>query len=302
MQNNIVSIAITQEDIKSKIHSIRNMQVMIDSDLAELYQVETKQLNKAVNRNIARFPERFRFQLTKEEYEEVLRFQIGTLKDKPVENGRGQHRKYLPYVFTEQGVSMLSAVLRSDIAIEISIQIIDTFVEMKKYISTNEMLFQRFERIENKLTIHDENFNQLFKAMEDKNSVPEQMIFYNGEFFDAYSFVSNLIRSATRSIVLVDNYIDDATLTLFTKNQLVNVTIYTHSISRQLKSDLDKYNSQYKPIIIKNFKDSHDRFLIVDDVDVYSIGASLKDLAKKMFAFNKMSSFTLTDIINEKVI
>ena len=293
MPNNLAPLS----NIKSKIYTIRNQQVMLDSDLAELYQVETKQLNKSVNRNIARFPERFRFQLSKEEYETVLRFQNGTLKDNSSEDKRGQHRKYLPFVFTEQGVSMLSAVLRSDIAIEVSIKIIDTFVEMKRVISSNELLFQRFERIEQKLSVHDDNFNQVFKALENRQETQKQMIFYNGELFDAYQFIADLIRSAKQSIVLVDNYIDDNTLTLFTKNQNVDVLIYTHTISKQLKLDLEKYNAQYRPLEIKNFKNSHDRFLIIDSTVVYNIGASLKDLGKKMFAINKMDSFTLEDII-----
>jgi len=293
MPNNLAPLP----DIKSKIYTIRNQQIMLDSDLAELYQVETKQLNKSVNRNIARFPERFRFQLSKEEYETVLRFQNGTLKDSLSEDRRGQHRKYLPFVFTEQGVSMLSAVLRSDIAIEVSIKIIDTFVEMKRVISSNELLFQRFERIEQKLSVHDDNFNQVFKALENRQETQKQMIFYNGELFDAYQFIADIIRSAKQSIVLVDNYIDDNTLTLFTKNQNVDVLIYTHTISKQLKLDLEKYNAQYKPLEIKNFKNSHDRFLIIDNTVVYNIGASLKDLGKKMFAINKMDSFTLEDII-----
>lgn len=206
-------------------------------------------------------------------------------------------RRYLPFVFTEQGVSMLSAVLRSDIAIEVSIKIIDTFVEMKRVISSNELLFQRFERIEQKLSVHDDNFNQVFKALENRQEIQKQMIFYNGELFDAYQFIADIIRSAKQSIVLVDNYIDDNTLTLFTKNQNVDVLIYTHTISKQLKLDLEKYNAQYRPLEIKNFKNSHDRFLIIDNTVIYNIGASLKDLGKKIFAINKMDSFTLEDII-----
>jgi len=294
MPNNLT---LSHINIKSKIYTIRNLQVMFDSDLAELYQVQTKQLNKSVNRNIARFPERFRFQLTKEEYETVLRFQIGTLKDNLNEDGRGRHRKYLPFVFTEQGVSMLSAILRSDIAIEVSIKIIDTFVEMKRVISSNELLFKKFERIEQKLLVHDDNFNQVFKALENNQEMQTQMIFYNGELFDAYQFIADIIRSAKQSIVLVDNYIDDKTLTLFTKNQNVDILIYTHTISKQLKLDIEKYNTQYKAIEIKSFKDSHDRFLIIDNTIVYNIGASLKDMGKKIFAINKMDSFTLADII-----
>jgi len=295
MSNNLVPLS----DIKSKIYTIRNQQVMLDSDLAELYQVETKVFNQAVKRNIARFPNRFRFQLSDEENEIVLRSQFVTsslVSEKAIPSQHGG-RRYLPFVFTEQGVSMLSAVLRSDIAIEVSIKIIDTFVEMKRVISSNELLFQRFERIEQKLSVHDDNFNQVFKALENRQETQKQMIFYNGELFDAYQFIADIIRSAKQSIVLVDNYIDDNTLTLFTKNQNVDVLIYTHTISKQLKLDLEKYNAQYRPLKIKNFKNSHDRFLIIDNTVVYNIGASLKDLGKKMFAINKMDSFTLEDII-----
>lgn len=295
MPNNLAPLS----DIKSKIYTIRNQQVMLDSDLAELYQVETKVFNQAVKRNIARFPNRFRFQLSDEENEIVLRSQFVTSSLMSQKTTPSQHggRRYLPFVFTEQGVSMLSAVLRSDIAIEVSIKIIDTFVEMKRVISSNELLFQRFERIEQKLSVHDDNFNQVFKALENRQETQKQMIFYNGELFDAYQFIADIIRSAKQSIVLVDNYIDDNTLTLFTKNQNVDVLIYTHTISKQLKLDLEKYNAQYRPLEIKNFKNSHDRFLIIDNTVVYNIGASLKDLGKKMFAINKMDSFTLEDII-----
>ena len=295
MPNNLALLS----DIKSKIYTIRDQQVMLDSDLAELYQVETKVFNQAVKRNIARFPNRFRFQLSDEENEIVLRSQFVTSSLMSQKTTPSQHggRRYLPFVFTEQGVSMLSAVLRSDIAIEVSIKIIDTFVEMKRVISSNELLFQRFERIEQKLSVHDDNFNQVFKALENRQETPKQMIFYNGELFDAYQFIADIIRSAKKSIVLVDNYIDDNTLTLFTKNQNVDVLIYTHTISKQLKLDLEKYNAQYRPLEIKNFKNSHDRFLIIDNTVVYNIGASLKDLGKKMFAINKMDSFTLEDII-----
>jgi len=161
-------LIINEQTIQSKIYTIRNKQVMLDSDLAKLYQVETKQLNKAVNRNLKRFPEHFRFQLTKEEYEMILRFQNGTLKENLNDDMRGKHRKYLPYVFTEQGVSMLSAVLRSDIAIAVSIKIIDAFVNMRRVIASNLPMFERFERIEQRLSVHDKNFEKLFKALEDK--------------------------------------------------------------------------------------------------------------------------------------
>jgi len=276
----------TNIDIKSKIYTIRDKQVMLDRDLAELYGVETKNLNRAVTRNIERFPEKFRFQLTREEYEN-LRFQFGTLS-LDSENTWGKHTKYLPYVFTEQGVSMLSAVLKSKTAIDISIKIIDSFVSMRKFISQNASVFQRLEILEQNQLITNTNCDKIFKATEEKNPIQSQGIFYNGQIFDAHNFVSELIRKAKNSIVLIDNYVDDSTLLLFSKNQNINVVIYTDTFTKALKLDLEKYNKQYKDISIETNKKFHDRFLIIDNKDVYHIGASLKDLGKKTFAFSKL--------------
>jgi hypothetical protein len=272
-------LIVDEKSIKDKIYTIRGVQVMLDRDLARLYRVETKVFNQAVKRNIKRFPESFRFQLTKEEFQS-LRSQIVTFKE-------NLNTKYLPYAFTEQGVSMLSAVLKSDIAIEVSIKIIESFVNMRKIISSNALMFERFERLEERLNIHDENFKKIFNAIEDKSIKPKQGIFYDGQVFDAYVFVSDLIKGAKKSIVLIDNYVDESVLTLFGKNQNIHVTIYSHNISKQLKLDLKKYNTQYKPIELKPFRESHDRFMIIDETEVYHIGASLKDLGKRWFAFSK---------------
>ncbi|MBT6774899.1 ORF6N domain-containing protein [Candidatus Woesearchaeota archaeon] len=267
--------------IKNKIYTIRGLQVMLDFDLAELYNVEIKRLNEQVKRNIGRFPDNFMFQLTFSEYNS-LRSQFATL-----ESRRGEHRKYLPFAFTEQGVAMLSGVLRSSTAVNVSIQIMNTFVAMRKFLLTNAQLFQRIDQTEQKLLEHDHKFEQVFSLIEDKSIKPEKGIFFDGQIFDAYKFVSDLIRSAKKSIVLVDNYVDDSVLTLFSKRDKdVEVNIYTKEISKQLKLDLTKYNSQYPLITIKEFKNSHDRFLIIDD-NVYHFGASLKDLGKKWFAFSK---------------
>ena len=271
---------IDSSDIQDKIFTIRGMQVILDRDLATLYQVQTKVLNQAIKRNIQRFPKKFRFQLTKEELQN-LRSQNVTFKENLT-------TKYLPYVFTEFGVSMLSAVLKSNIAIEVSIKIIESFINMKRVINSNTLMYQRFERIEKRLSIHDENFEKIFKAIEDKTIQPKQGIFYNGQIFDAYSFVIDLIKSAKKTILLIDNYIDETTLTILSKNQNINSIIYTSKISKQLKLDIEKYNQQYKKIELKKFDLSHDRFLIIDDEEVYHIGASLKDLGKKWFAFSKM--------------
>ncbi|MDP8052154.1 ORF6N domain-containing protein [Pasteurella atlantica] len=272
-------------DIKSKIYTIRNKQVMLDRDLASLYGVELKRLTEQVKRNIARFPEHFRFQLTQQEYEN-LRSQFATLRSGEENNTWGTHTKYLPYVFTEQGVSMLSAVLRSSTAIEVSIKIIDSFVTMRKFISQNGDIFKRIETLEQSQLITNTNIDKIFKALENKDPIQQQGIFFNGQIFDAHKFVSDLIRKSQKHIVLIDNYIDDSTLTLFQKNQRINVTIYTHSINKTLKLDLEKYNQQYKKIDIQINKNFHDRFLIIDDKEIYLIGASLKDLGKKVFGFS----------------
>ena len=267
-------------DIQDKIFTIRGVQVILDRDLANLYQVETKVFNQAVKRNIERFPQNFRFQLNKYETNELVTNcdRFNSLK----------HSTSLPYAFTEFGVSMLSVILKGDIAINISIKIIESFVNMRKIIGSNTLMYQRFERIESRLSIHDENFEKIFKAIEDKSLQVEEGIFYNGQVFDAYSFVSDLVKSAKKSIVLIDNYVDESTLTILSKNQNINTTIYTSKISKQSRLDIEKYNQQYKKIELKKFDLSHDRFLIIDDAEVYHIGASLKDLGKKWFAFSKM--------------
>ena len=268
-------------DIKSKIYTIRDKQVMLDRDLAELYSVENRALNQAVKRNINRFPNDFMFQLTKEEFEN-WKSQIVT------SNSDKMGLRKMPYVFTEQGVSMLSAILKSDIAVDVSVKIVREFVNMRKLISQNALIFQKFDNIEQKLLKHDDKFDKVFEALEDKNPIQSQGIFFDRQIFDAHNFVSDLIRSAKSSIVLIDNFVDDSTLLLFSKNQNIDVTIHTNIFSKALKLDLEKYNKQYKDISIKTNKKFHDRFLIIDNKEVYHIGASLKDLGKKTFAFSKM--------------
>ncbi|MDP8185127.1 ORF6N domain-containing protein [Phocoenobacter skyensis] len=270
-------------DIKSKIYTIRAKQVMLDRDLALLYGVETRTFNQAVKRNIKRFPSDFMFQLNEREFEN-WRSQF------VISNSDKMGLRYIPYAFTEQGVSMLSAILKSETAINISVKIIREFVQMRQTISNNQLLLQQLETLEKRQVTFeittDNKFNQLFKALESKDHIQQQGSFFNGQIFDAHKFVSDLIRKAQKNIVLIDNYIDDSTLTLFQKNQNVSVTIYTHSISKTIKLDLEKYNQQYKKIAIKRNKNFHDRFLIIDDKDIYLIGASLKDLGKKVFGFS----------------
>ena len=275
---------IKTEDSQSLIFTFRNEPVMIDRDLAKLYEVETKVLNQAVKRNLIRFPQFFRFQLADNESDELVtncdRFEM--LK----------HSSVNPYAFTEQGVAMLSAVLRSDIAVEVSIQIMQAFVNMKKFISSNAGIFQRLDNVENKQFITDEKIKQVFKALQNRSLAPTQGVFFDGQVFDAYLFVNKIIKQAEKSIVLIDNYIDESVLTLLSKrDKNVSATIYTNQVNKQLKLDLAKHNAQYPEIEIKILAECHDRFVVIDNKDLYHIGASLKDLGKKWFAFSRMDSF-----------
>ncbi|MDV3805218.1 DNA-binding protein [Elizabethkingia anophelis] len=273
---------IVPQEIRNLIYTIRGKQVMLDSDLASLYQVETKNLNRAVKRNIERFPLSFSFQLTEDETEN-LRCQIGTSSL----NYGG--RRYLPYVFTEQGIAMLSAVLRSDVAVRVSIEIMDAFVEMRRMLISNASLFHRLDKIEIRQLETDQKIEEIFKALESDKLQSEKGIFYNGQVFDAYKFVADIIRNAESSIILLDNYADDTVLTLLGKRKdNITAKIYTKTISNQLRLDVQRYNSQYPPIEIEIFPDAHDRFLIIDQTELYHIGASLKDLGKKWFAFSRM--------------
>jgi hypothetical protein len=273
--------------IQDRIYTIRNLQVMLDQDLAVLYEVTTKRLNEQLKRNIDRFPEEFCFQLTELEFEN-LRSQFATSKS---QGGR----RYFPYVFTEQGVAMLSAILKSKTAVQVSIQIMNAFVQMRKYINENYQLHQKVLDIERKQIIYgiktDKKFNQIFKAITSNERIPKQKIFFEGQTFDAYKFVSDIIRSAKKEIVLVDNFVDDTVLSLFIKRKdKVGIIIFCKNISKELLVDLEKFNSQYPPIEIKKFKLSHDRFLIVDQKEIYHFGASLKDLGKKWFAVSRFDN------------
>jgi hypothetical protein len=417
MQENINSIL---PEIENKIFTVRGLSVMLDSDLANLYQVETKKLNQAVKRNINRFPEWFMFQMTFTEWENLrfqigtssnegenasrsqiatlndmknveqenlrsqivtssendnkpenaLRFQIGTLESKSsdslrsqnvtlekinieqendsrsqnvtlnekqhiesenlrsqtatssneegntsrfqigtlnekkdfkeeflrsqfatLENQKGKHRKFLPFAFTEQGVAMLSAVLKSETAVKVSIQIMAAFVTLRKLHYQSAGLYQRLEVVEKKQIKADNHFNKIFSALEKRDTIPAQGIFFNGQIFDAYKFVADIIKSATTSIILIDNYIDETTLALLSKrNAETKAIIYSEDLSRNQIIDLQKLNDQYETIEIIKLKHNHDRFLIIDEKEMYHFGASLKDLGKKIFAFSKMDN------------
>ena len=280
------------EQIESLILTIRDKQVILDRDLARLYGVETKRLNQQVQRNLERFPEDFMFQLTKEEAE-FSRSQFATL------NGRGQNIKYLPYAFTENGIAMLSSVLRSPMAIATNIHIMRAFNAMRHFIGSQAQVFQRLEVVErNQLALttqvaeNNKKLEEVFRRLDDHSENPEKGIFYDGQIFDAYTFINERIREAKKRIVLIDNYVDDSVLTMLDKrNKGVDAVVYTKNISRQLSLDFEKHNAQYSPIEVKQFDRAHDRFLCIDDT-VYLIGASLKDLGKKWFGFVKLEQPT----------
>lgn len=279
-QNELVS----NKDIITRILTIRSVQIIIDRDLAGMYNVETKVLNQAVKRNIKRFPESFRFQLSKDEKNELVTNcdRFTNLK----------HSSVLPYAFTEQGVAMLSAVLRSEVAVKVSIQIMNAFVDMRKFLLNNAQLFQRLDRVERWQLESEKKFEQVFKALESRGQTPEKGIFFDGQVFDSYRFVADLIRKAKTSVVLIDNFVDDTVLTLLAKrSKKVTATIFTKQISKQLTLDIKKHNAQYPVITIKILPFAHDRFLLIDESELYHIGASLKDLGKKWFAFSKMDDF-----------
>ncbi len=281
------SLEVITNELENRILIIRGKQVMLDRDLAELFKVEVKVLNQGVKRNMERFPTSFRFQLEKDEYEN-LRSQIVTSS---LEHGG---RRYLPFVYTEQGVAMLSAILRSEVSIKISIEIMEAFVQMRKIISENNFIDQRLNKLERTQINSEMKFEEIFKALEKKEIQPEKGIFFEGEIFDAYIFISNLIRKAEKSIILIDNYIDDSVLTLFSKRKKgVHIQLYTKDIPKQLQLDIAKFNEQYPTLEAKILKNSHDRFLIIDETELYHIGASLKDVGKKWFAFSKMDSESL---------
>ena len=271
-------------NLKDKIHTIREKQVILDKDLAELYGVKTKRLNEQVKRNIKRFPDDFMFQLNESEYrlfKSTSRSQFATSKE-----SRGG-RQYLPLAFTEQGVAILSGLLKSEKAIEINIKIMRAFVEMRYFIQNNANIFQKFQQIDQKLLTHDENFNEIFKAIESKQLTPTQGIFYDGQIYDAYKFIKDLVNYAKESIVLIDNYINEETLIILA-NKNIKIKIYTKEITEKLRLAENKFNQQYGNLEIVQFNKSHDRFLIIDN-QTYHLGASLKDLGKKSFAFSKIN-------------
>ncbi|MEF2932528.1 MAG: ORF6N domain-containing protein [Clostridia bacterium] len=315
ISNLIVQDNLSNEEIKNLIYTIRGKQVMLDSDVAMLYHYETKKINQAVKRNIERFPEKFCFQLTEEEFSS-LRSQIVTLNKTTVQDnfedsslrsqfatlnentGRGKHRKYLPYVFTEQGIAMLSGLLKNDIAIQVSINIMDAFVEMRKFLMVNGQLFERLTNVEYKLLEHDKKFDKVFDQLQNEENI-KQKIFFEGQIYDAYSLIIDIIKKANKKILIIDNYIDDSVLKMLTKkNKNVEVVILTSNKSNIQKIDIQKFNKEYPILKVAETNKFHDRFIVIDNKEMYHLGASIKDLGKKCFGINKIEDL---DIV-EKVI
>ncbi len=279
-------------DIESKILAIRGQHVMIDRDLAELYGVETKVLNQAVKRNIERFPERFMFQLNEKEFE-FLRSQTVTSKTET----RGG-RQYLPYAFTEQGVAMLSAVLKSDTAVLTSIMIIDAFVAFRRFLQNNSKIFTEIDYLKKHAIESDRKIDELFDKMDRYKIEDRHGIFFQGQIFDAYAKFESFIAEAEKEIVLIDNYVDLTVLERFTKKKNgVKVTIFTYPKTKITSLDIQKFNEQYPTLVLKHTEKIHDRFLIIDNKILYHIGASLKDLGKKCFGFEIMDSSWIAEII-----
>ena len=286
---------IQNEEIKNLIYTIRGKQVMLDSDVAMLYQYDTKNVNKAMKRNRERFPEDFCFKLTEDEFKN-LRFQIGTL-NKKVNNGKVT-RKYLPYVYTEQGIAMLAGILKNDIAIKVSIMIIRAFIEMRKFIMSNTQVFERLTNVEYKLIEHDKKFDKVFNELQRDENI-KQKIFFKGQIYDAYSLVVKLIKRADKKIVIIDNYIDDSVLDILMKKKKdVEVEIVTSNNCKIENLDVSKFNEEYPSLKITQNNKFHDRFILIDNKELYHLGASIKDLGKKCFGITKIED---EDILNKFV-
>jgi len=312
----LIQNKISNEEIKNLIYTIRGKQVMLDSDVAMLYHYETKKVNQAVKRNIDRFPERFCFQLTEEEFSN-LRSQIVTLNQNTVHEGnensslrlqianlnentgRGKHRKYLPYVFTEQGIAMLSGLLKNDIAIQVSINIMDAFVEMRKFLMLNGQVFERLTNVEYKLLEHDKKFDKVFNQLLQEENI-KQRVFFEGQIYDAYSIIIDIIKKANKKMLIIDNYIDDSVLKMLTKKKNnVEVVILTSDKSNIQNIDIQKFNKEYPVLKVAKTNKFHDRFIVIDNKQTYHLGASIKDLGKKCFGINKIEDIEIIEkIIN----
>lgn len=289
IQNEIVS-----EDIKNLIYTIRGKQVMLDSDVAMLYHYETKKINQTVKRNIQRFPEKFCFKLTEKELEDMWSQFVTTSK---LEDNKYRSKKYLPYVFTEQGIAMLSGLLKNDIAIQVSINIMDAFVEMRKFLMLNGQVFERLTNVEYKLLEHDRKFDEVFNQLQTEEKI-KQRIFFDGQIYDAYSLILDIIKKADKKILIIDNYIDDSVLKMLTKKKKdVEVAILTSDKSNIDNLDIKKFNKEYPILKVAKTNKFHDRFIVIDNKEMYHLGASIKDLGKKCFGINKIEDMGIIERI-----
>ena len=296
----LIKNEISNEEIKYLIYTIRGKQVILDSDVAMLYHYETKKINQAVKRNIERFPERFCFQLTEEELE-IMWSQIVTTSK--LEDNKYRSKKYLPYVFTEQGIAMLSGILKNEIAVQVSIKIMDAFVEMRKFINTNKTLFEKVINIENKMDKkfieQDKKFDIIFDQLQLEENI-KQRIFFDGQIYDAYSLIIDIIKRANKKILIIDNYIDDSVLKMLAKKKKhVEVVILTSNKSNIQNIDIQKFNKEYPLLKVAKTNKFHDRFIVIDNKEMYHLGASIKDLGKKCFGINKIEDLEIIkQIIN----
>lgn len=294
---------LTNEEIKKLIYTVRGKQVMIDSDVAMLYHYETKKINQTVKRNKNRFPENFCFQLTENEFR-ILRSQIVTSNEKIKINDESRGgRRTLPYVFTEQGIAMLSGLLKNDIAVQVSINIMNAFVEMRKFIYNNKNLFERVINIENqideKFDGYDRKFDEIFSRLQLEENI-KQRIFFNGQIWDSYSLIVDIIKKANEKITIIDNYIDDSILKMLSKKkENVEVNILTSEKSNIQNLDIKKFNKEYPLLKVERTNKFHDRFIIIDEKEMYHIGASIKDIGKKCFGINKIEDMEIIEkVIN----
>ena len=290
----LIKNEISNEEIKYLIYTIRGKQVILDSDVAMLYHYETKKINQAVKRNIERFPERFCFQLTEEELE-IMWSQIVTTSK--LEDNKYRSKKYLPYVFTEQGIAMLSGILKNEIAVQVSIKIMDAFVEMRKFMNINKSLFEKVVSIENKMDKkfieQDKKFDIIFDQLQLEENI-KQRIFFQGQIYDAYSLIVDIIKKASKKILIIDNYVDDSILKMLTKKKNdVEVVILTSNKSNIQNIDIQKFNKEYPLLKVAKTNKFHDRFIVIDDKEMYHLGASIKDLGKKCFGINKIEDIEI---------
>ena len=284
------------KEIKSLIYTIREKQVMLDSDVADMYHCETKYVNRVVKRNFERFPEDFCFRLNENEFQS-LRCQFVTAS-KVLEN-KFRNKKYLPYAFTEQGIAMLSALLKSDVAISVSVNIMKAFVEMRKFLMLNGQVFERLTNIEYKLLEHDKKFDKIFNTLQLEENI-KQRIFFNGQIYDSYSLIIDIIKKANSKILIIDNYVDDSVLKMLAKKRAnVEAIILTSNKSNIQSIDIQKFNKEYPILKVAETNKFHDRFIAIDNKEMYHLRASIKDLGKKCFGINEIIDVNLIKKIIE---